>query len=144
VSPGSRGPVLIDTGVFGARLTPRGQSLASAYRPILEGRPAVISFITVAELRYGAKLAGWGTARLVRLDHELSRADTVWPRPNLTETYATARAWCAKNGHGLGGKDHEADRWVAASAIWLGIPLVAHDAIFADVDGLTLLTKLGL
>jgi hypothetical protein len=33
--------------------------------------------ITVAELRYGARLAGWGTARLVRLDHELSRADTV-------------------------------------------------------------------
>jgi hypothetical protein len=56
--------VIIDTGVFGARLTPRGQSLASAYRPLLEGRPAVISFITVAELRYGAKLAGWGTARL--------------------------------------------------------------------------------
>ena len=76
MSPGSRGPVIIDTGVFGARLTPRGQSLASTYRPLLEGRPAVISFITVAELRYGAKLAGWGTARLVRLDHELSRADT--------------------------------------------------------------------
>ena len=56
--------MIIDTGVFGARLTPRGQSLASAYRPLLEGRPAVISFITVAELRYGAKLAGWGTARL--------------------------------------------------------------------------------
>jgi hypothetical protein len=48
------------------------------------------------------------------------------------------------NGHGLGGKDHEAGRWVAASAIWLGIPLVAHDAIFANVDGLTLLMKLGL
>jgi predicted nucleic acid-binding protein len=136
VSLGSRGPAIIDTGVFGARLTPRGQSLASAYRPLLEGRPAVISFITVAELRYGAKL--------VRLDHELSRAGTVWPGPNLTETYATVRTWCAKNGHGLGGKDHEADRWVAASAIWLDIPLVAHDAIFANVDGLTLLTKLGL
>jgi hypothetical protein len=48
------------------------------------------------------------------------------------------------NGHGPGGKDHEADRWVATSAIWLGIALVAHDAIFANVDGLTLLTKLGL
>ena len=44
----------------------------------------------------------------------------------------------------LGGKDHEADRWVAASAIWLHIPLVTHDAIFAKVKGLTLLTKLGL
>ena len=111
---------------------------------MIEGRPAVISFITVAELRYGAMLAGWGPGRLTRLDHELARAETVWPGPNLTETYATVRTWCAKAGHGLGGKDHEADRWVAASAIWLGIPLVTHDAIFAKVKGLTLLTKLGL
>ncbi len=80
MSPGSRGPAIIDTGVFGARLTPRGQSLASAYRPLLEGRPAVISFIAVAELRYGAKLAGWGTARLARLDRELSCADAMYPR----------------------------------------------------------------
>jgi predicted nucleic acid-binding protein len=33
---------------------------------------------------------------------------------------------------------------VAASAIWLGIPLVTHDAIFAKVKDLTLLTRLGL
>jgi predicted nucleic acid-binding protein len=104
VSHGSRGPVIIDTGVFGARLTPRGNSLVSTYRPLLEGRPAVISFITVAELRYGAMLAGWGPGRLTRLDH----------------------------------------RWVAASAIWLGIPLVTHDAIFANVKDLILLTKLDL
>jgi predicted nucleic acid-binding protein len=136
--------VLIDTGVFGARLTPRGRPLATAYRSLLEGRPAVISFITVAELRYGAKLAGWGPSRLSRLERELVRVDTVWPGPNLTETYATVRTWCARTGHGLGGKDHEADRWVAASAIWLGIPLVAHDAIFANVKDLVLLTRLGL
>ena len=89
-------------------------------------------------------LAGWGPGRLTRLDHELARAETVWPGLNLTETRATVRTWCAKTGHGLGGKDHEADRWVAASAIWLGIPLVTHDAIFAKVKDLTLLTNLGL
>jgi predicted nucleic acid-binding protein len=100
--------VIIDTGVFGARLTPRGPG------------------------------------RLTRLDHELARAETVWPGPNLTETYATVRTWCAKAGHGLGGKDHEADRWVAASAIWLGIPLVTHDTIFAKVKDLTVVTRLGL
>jgi len=102
VSDGSRGPVIVDTGVFGARLTPRGRSLASAYRPLLEGRPAIISFITVAELRYGARLAGWGPDRLARLDHELARADTVWPGPSLTGTYVAVRTWCAKTGHGLG------------------------------------------
>jgi predicted nucleic acid-binding protein len=144
VSNGSRGPVIVDTGVFGARLTPRGRPLAAAYRPLLEGRPALISFITVAELRYGASLAGWGPGRLARLDRELARVDTVWPGPNLTGTYVTLRTWCAKTGHGLGGKDHEADRWVAASAIWLDISLVAHDAIFANVKDLTLLTKLDL
>lgn len=144
MSHGSRGPVVIDTGVFGARLTPRGRSLASAYRPLLEGRPAVISFITTAELRYGAKLAGWGPGRVTRLDHELARVDTVWPGPNLTEIYASMRTWCVRTGHGLGGKDHEADRWVAATAIWLGIPLVAHDAIFANVKDIALLTKLEL
>jgi predicted nucleic acid-binding protein len=43
----------------------------------------------------------------------------------------------------LGQKDHEADRWVASMAIWLRVPLVAHDRIFANVKDLELLTKLG-
>jgi len=51
---------------------------------------------------------------------------------------------CAKTGHGLGQTEHEADRWFAATAIWLRIPLMAHDAIFANVKDLHLLTKLDL
>jgi hypothetical protein len=86
------------------------------YAPLLEGRPAIISFVTVAELRYGAKLAGWGTKRLRRLDHELARAEIVWPGPTLVDIYATLRASCVKNGPGLGQKDHKADRWIAAAA----------------------------
>jgi tRNA(fMet)-specific endonuclease VapC len=143
MSPSSRGSVVVDTGVFGAELSPRGRPLANAYRPLLEGRPAVVSFMTVAELEYGAKRVGWGSDRLKRLNLEINRAQTVWPGPTLVDTYATMRTWCARTGHGLAGKDHEADRWVAATAIWLGIPLVAHDAIFKNVSGLQLLTKLG-
>jgi tRNA(fMet)-specific endonuclease VapC len=141
--PGSRGPVVIDTGVFGARLTPSGRLLASRYRPVLEGRPAIISFVTVAELVYGARLAGWGPDRLRRLEHEIARAEIVWPGPNLTQAYASLRAWCVRTGHGLAQKEHEADRRVAATAVWLQIPLVAHDAIFANVKDLELLTRLG-
>jgi predicted nucleic acid-binding protein len=137
-----RGPVVIDTGVFGARLTRRTKSLAADYRPLRDGRPAIISFVTVAELRFGAKLAGWGQTRLQQLEHELDQADTVWPGPSLAEAYATLRAWCVKAGHGLGQKAHEADRWVAVTAIWLNVPLVAHDAIFANVKDLRLLTRL--
>jgi hypothetical protein len=87
------------------------------------------------------KLVGWGQTRLQQLEHELDQADTVWPGPSLAEAYATLRAWCVKAGHGLGQKAHEADRWVAATAIWLNVPLVAHDAIFANVKDLRLLTS---
>jgi len=66
------------------------------------------------------------------LDAELARVETVWPGPNLTDTYVTVRAWCVKAGRGLGQKEHESDRWVAATAIWLGVALIAHDAIFAE------------
>jgi predicted nucleic acid-binding protein len=138
-----RGPVVIDTGVFGAQLTPRTWPLGESYRPLVEGRAALISFITVAELRFGAQLAAWGPRRLRRLGRELERAETIWPGPDLIDAYAALRAWCVKAGHGLGQKEHEADRWVAATAIWLDVPLVAHDAIFANVGGLNLFTKLG-
>ena len=138
-----RGPVVVDTGVFGANLAPRRVSLANAYRPMLEGRPVTISFITVAELRFGARLAGWGTRRLQQLEYELGQVDIVWPGPSLTDAYAELRTWSVRAGHGLGQKDHEADRWVAATAIWLGVPLVAHDAIFRNASDLQLLTKLG-
>lgn len=143
MSLGSRGPVVIDTGVFAARLTPSGSLLAARYRSVLEGRPAVVSFVTVAELGYGARLAGWGPGRLRRLEYEIARAEIVWPGPNLVEAYASLRTWCVRTGHGLGQKEHEADRWVAATAIWLQVPLVAHDGIFAAVKDLELLTKLG-
>lgn len=142
MSPDTRGPVVIDTGVFGARLTPSGRLLASRYRPFLEGRPAVISFITVAELEYGARLADWSPDRFRRLEYEIARAEIVWPGPHLTAVYARLRAWCVKAGHGLGQKEHEADRWVAATAVWLRVPLVAHDGIFANVKDLELLTRL--
>ncbi len=77
----SRGPVVIDTEVFGARLTPSGKLLASRYRSLLEGRPVVISFVTVAELEYGARLAGWGTDRVRRLEYEESWHASATPDP---------------------------------------------------------------
>jgi hypothetical protein len=66
MTSGIRVPAVIDTGVFAARLTPSGSLLAARYRPLLAGRPAVISFVTVAELGYGARLAGWGPGKLRR------------------------------------------------------------------------------
>jgi predicted nucleic acid-binding protein len=128
--------------VFGARLIRTRAELARQYHPLIAGRRAYISFVTDAELRFGARWAGWGAARIGRMKDQLATADVLWPGPDLIETYVDLRHRCVSIGHGLAQKEHEADRWVAATALWLGVPLVAHDRIFRDVPGLQLLTTL--
>ncbi len=45
-------------------------------------------------------------------------------------------------GHPLAQSPRDADRWIAATAIRLGLPLVSHDAVFRDAPGLNLETAL--
>ena len=136
------GPAVIDTTVFGSALTPTTAALAAAYDRLIAGCVPFISFVTVAELRFGAHHAGWGSARLQKLEARLATAETVWLGPSLVESCVKLRHDCAAIGHGLSHKDHEADRWIAATALWLRVPLVAHDTIFTDIPGLNLITTL--
>ena len=112
---GARGPIVIDT----------------------DGRPAFISFQTAAELRYGAIRRNWGPARMLALDRGSARRRPS-TGPELVLVYARLRAACERIGHALGQRDHDADRWVAATALRLQIPLVSNDRIFREVPGLTL------
>ena len=134
-----RGPVVIDTDVYDADLVP-GSRLAAVYEPIIVGRPAFISFQTAAELRYGALRRSWGAARMRSLEARIDRAETVHSGPELVLEYAQLRAECERLGHALGQRDHDADRWIAATALRLGIPLVSNDGIFANVPRLTVET----
>jgi hypothetical protein len=55
--------VVIDTTVYSARFgRRRGHRLASKYQAVLEGRTAIVSFVTVAEIRFGAQIANWTAA----------------------------------------------------------------------------------
>lgn len=140
MSPGApRGPIVIDTDVFSADLVPRSR-LTELYAPIVAGRPAFISFQTVAELRYGALRRRWGEARMLRLDAKIARAETVHTGPELVLIYARLRADCEAQGHALGQREHNADRWIAATAIRLGVPLVSNDTIFRNAPRLELET----
>jgi tRNA(fMet)-specific endonuclease VapC len=132
-----RGPIVVDTDVFSADLVPTSP-LTDAYAPILAGRHAYISFQTEAELRYGALRRGWGPDRMRRLELRIRQAEVVHSGPELVLVCAQLRANCERIGHGLGGREHNADRWIAATAIRLGIPLVSNDGIFRSVPGLTL------
>jgi predicted nucleic acid-binding protein len=130
-----RGPVVADTNVIGARLRTRGQRIAMRYDPLLVGRRTFISFQTVMELEYGARLARWGAPRLARLAALIADAETVWPGPDLARLCANLRAECNALGHALAQKEHNADLWIAATAIHLGLPLVSDDGIFEGVPG---------
>lgn len=103
----ARGRIIVDTGVFGAN-----------------------------QLRYGTMRRGWGEARMLKLDERIAQAEVVHSGPELVFTYAQLRVHCERLGHPLHQRHHNADRWIAATAIRLGIPLVSNDAIFNQVPGL--------
>jgi predicted nucleic acid-binding protein len=108
VTTPDRGPIVLDTDVFSADLS--DTALIALYEPIIVGRPAFVSFQTVAELRYGALRRGWGDARLRKLDAKIAAVEVVHSGDELVATYARLRADCVQIGHALGQREHDADR----------------------------------
>jgi predicted nucleic acid-binding protein len=133
-----QGPVVIDTMVLSALLDTRPSSAGPAWRGVIGASPTVLSFCTVTEVRYGALRAGWGQLRRARLERDLARFVVIRPDDRLMGICAELRHRCAQRGHPLGQKVHEADRWVAATAVALDIELVSDDTVFDDVEGLRL------
>jgi predicted nucleic acid-binding protein len=58
--------------------------------------------------------------------------------PELVLICARLRADCAAAGHALAQSEHNADRWIAPTAIRLQVPLVSNDKIFRGVPNLVL------
>lgn len=104
-------------------------------------RSIVISFATVTELRYGALKAGRGELRRRGLERDLSQIVIVQPDDRLMQVCAELRSSCESVGHALGQKVHEADRWIAATALRLGIELVTDDRVFEGVSGVFLVGR---
>lgn len=130
-------PVVIDTMIAGSMFSRK--PMPAKYESHVQGRPLVVSFVTVAELRYGALKANWGPARLEALEARLSSMTVVSSDSELATVYAELRVACERMGHGLHDKIHEADRWIAATAIRFGLPLVSQDGIFVGAPGLNLI-----
>ena len=132
-------PVVVDTTVVSALVNARrNPGTADSYRGVIGDRPILVSFVTITELRYGALKAGWGELRRRGLERDLSKLVVVQPDDNLMTTCAELRATCERQGHPLGQKMHEADRWIAATALGLDVELVSLDAVFEGVPELRL------
>ena len=136
--------VVVDTIVVSALLNSvRRPEPAARYWSVIAERRIVVSFATVTEMRYGALKAGWGDFRRRVLDRDLARLTIVEPDDAVMNVCARSRADCERVGHPLGQKIHEADRWIAATAMKLGVELVSDDSVFRDVPGLTVITGTG-
>lgn len=133
--------VVLDTMAMSAIVNePRQPETAARYRRLIAGRSVVISVMTVSELRYGAIVAGWGELRLRSLERDLGGVTAVQADDDLASTCAELKAACRSEGHGLWHKVHDADRWIAATALSRGLDLISDDRVFVDTPGLSLLT----
>lgn len=120
----------------------RANPLGERYREIIEPARVFLSFQTVMELRFGALRAGWGELRRRRLERDLAELTVVQPDDRMISQCAQLRMECQRIGHAMADKVHDGDRWIGASAVRLGCPVVSHDGVFKDVPGLTLITLL--
>lgn len=135
--------VVVDTMVISWLFDDRPNRLAEHYRMLIGPRPVLLAFQTVMELRYGVLRAGWGQLRRRRLERRIAELTVVQPDDEMITTCATLRAHCAQIGHALADKLHDGDRWIAATAMRLGLPLVSHDGLFGGVPGLEFITAMG-
>ena len=130
--------IVVDTMIASAWLGVRDSARKTRWQPLLTRSAWVLPFTVVAEMRFGAEVAGWGARRRGVLDRLIASSKVMPPLVEVTDAYVDLRTWCIREGHGLGAKDHEADRWVAAVALAAKLPLASEDTIF---DGIAQLQR---
>lgn len=130
--------ILVDTGVFSASISRCRRARFELQVGLMAGHQIFLAAVTVAELRYGALVAGWGDQRIQRLEQSIAATTVVPVSDALLTTAAKMRHACRQDGHALHEPIHANDLWIAASAVHIGAPLLTADEVFEGVPGLTL------
>jgi predicted nucleic acid-binding protein len=103
--------ILVDTDVFSYIF--HGDTQAQFFRPYLLNKTLAVSFMTVAQLYYGAYKANWGQSRITHLENQLKNY-VILPYDYLVCQYwAQVRKECESHGHSI----EHADNWIAACAL---------------------------
>lgn len=105
---------------------------ARYYEEHTRGSDLAISFQTLEEILFGARISGWGQRRINELLRHLERYEVVWPNEEMAELSAILRGERRARGRAL----DTADAWIAATALALDCPLASHDRDFSDIPGL--------
>lgn len=87
---------------------------------------------------YGAEQRNCGAARRLELERFIRRHAIEYPNYPLCEIWAELRATARRRGRPV----ERQDAWVAATAVYLDVPLVTHNAAdYTGVPGLQVITE---
>jgi tRNA(fMet)-specific endonuclease VapC len=103
-----------------------------------QGQSVILPFSVLAELRLGAELRQWGPVRRARMDQFVQGCIVHYPDDTVCTLWAFLVAVLRRAGRQI--SPHDA--WVAATALFLDVPLVTHNARhYRDVPDLQVLTE---
>src|SRR5437867_9481217 len=112
---------VIDTNVVSYLF--KNSPVAQLYRQHLVGKLLIISFMTLAEVRFGMLQARWGARRVAGMEAYLKQFVLYMCDVDLCDTWAQV----VHSERAKGKIINAQDAWIAATAIQNGVPLVTHN-----------------
>ena len=119
--------VVLDTTV--ASIIFRQLSEAQAILEGLVSTERILSFQTVAEMRFGAEVKGWGLGKRNILEEFISEHTIVHSSDELISCWSMIKMEASKVGRRL----ESSDAWIAATAKLLDVPLLTQDKDFDEI-----------
>lgn len=128
--------VLLDTNVLSYIY--KNDTRAVKYAPHIEGKIPVISFITTAEMYFGAYKNKWGVKSFKKLDTFLKKYTVIEFNYQICHEWAIIKAKLEEIGHSV---EDSNDLWIAATARVADIPLITHNfKHFSKIPSLAVIT----
>ena len=129
--------LLCDTSFVGTRERARRKPSDFAHWLVetlnrIDAAIVAISPFTLGEVRSGYIQARWGQARIVSIEHQLATYTLIPLDEDTVDEWSRLTAHCRTAGVTVG----DNDRWIAATAISRGLPLVTCDENQSKVPGL--------
>ena len=111
---------------------------AELYRPHLNDPPFIVSFMSLAELRRWTLERNWGERRKRELEEYLARYLVIHSEDQMCVRWAEAMNTARLNGRPIAASD----AWIAATALFLDVPLVTHNGRhYSGVAGLQVISE---
>jgi predicted nucleic acid-binding protein len=110
--------------------------LGLAYYNLIDSRPTGITLLALCESRQGVVYGNWGTRKQEALNAFLGDFVLLESNAEIANVCGGLLGRCKQVGRAVSWPD----AWAAATALWLDVPLVAHDWDLEGIPGLRVLT----